>query len=101
MLGLQGFHLTFSFSLDFLPSLSYTPVKGGEIFPFTPSWIWIFSWLFCVSKNSGDFIPLGWRDRTTYRSYSQICFNELRMIINCVINFIFDETIDNFGCIHE
>ena len=29
----------------------------------------------------GDFVPLGWRDRTTYRSYSQICFNELRMII--------------------
>jgi len=23
------------------------------------------------------------------------------MIINCVLNFIFDETIDNFGCIHE
>ena len=49
----------------------------------------------------GDFVQLGWRDRTTNRSYSKICFNELRMIINCIINFIFDKTIDNFGCMNE
>jgi len=23
------------------------------------------------------------------------------MIINCIINFIFDKTIDNFGCMNE
>ena len=31
----------------------------------------------------------------------KFCFNELRMIVNYIINFIFDKTIDNLGCLNE
>jgi len=46
-------------------------------------------------NSAGDIVP------HIDHNYSQICFNELRMIINYIINIIFDKTIDNFGCMNE